>query len=146
MSRPRCRLLVPALLPLQVALAACGGSEDRSRLEALAGTYGYEENKQAGPGGQLIHERVALTLRADSRWTMLRAATVDGAPFVSSSDSGTYTLKGNTLVTYAPTSGGFQYRVSGDTLWMDATAAAAATKAVTSMDVNVGAGYLVRER
>ena len=143
MSSRNHRRLISALLPLHVAVAACGGNE---RLEALAGTYVHEEDKQAGPGGQMIHERAALTLRADNKWTLLRSATVDGAPFISSADSGSYALKGDRLATNSPASGVFQYRVSGDTLWMDATAIAATTKAVTSMDVMAGSGYLVRER
>ena len=143
MSRLHARLFMPALLPLQFALAACGGDE---RLEALAGTYVHEEDKQAGPGGSMIHERAALTLRPDNKFTLLRSATVDGAPFISSGDSGSYALKGDMLATNSAASGVFQYRVSGDTLWLDQTAISATTRAVTSMDVMGDGGYLVRER
>jgi hypothetical protein len=144
-SYPR-RFLILVLMLVQLAVAACGGGEKRARVEALAGTYVHEEDKQAGEGGQIIHERVALTLRPDYQWTMLRAATVDGEPVISSPSSGTYSLTGDTLVTNSAESGIFRYRVRGDTLWMDGTAAAALTQAVTSIDLGGDGGFLVRER
>ena len=131
-----------------VALQGCGGGEEdeRARVEAVAGTYARETTDQAGPGGQIVHQRVALTVRPDGRWTMLREATVDGAPFVSAADSGTYRLEGATLTTTSPESGAFGYTVAGDTLWMSAADQRAATRAVTGIDAGPGGGYLVRER
>ncbi len=133
MSRARFRPLSVAGLTMQLALAACGG-EASVALKAMVGTYSTEKAEQAGPGGQWIRERATLTVRDDHRWTMLREATVDGVPDVSSPDSGTYSLKGATLVLNSPNSGIMQYTLRSDTLWIGASPA------------QPGAGYLVRER
>ena len=132
MLRARFLRLAVAGLTVQLALAACGG-EDAKRREALVGTYSAERDERAGAGGPRIRERATLTFRDDSRWTMLREATIDGAPHVASPDSGTYSLNGATIVTNSPLSGILQYSLSSDTLWIGATPGAA------------GAGYFVRE-
>ena len=129
----RFRRLAAAGAIAQLALAACGG-KDAKQLEAAVGTWSAEKNDQAGQGGQRTHERITLTLRDDHRWTMLREATVDGAPYLSSPDSGTYSLKGATLVTNSLDTGILQYALTGDTLWIGASPR------------EEGAGYLVRER
>ena len=121
------RKLALACLTLHLALAACGGEEARRR-EAVVGKYSREKLDQAGSGGQSIRQLMTLTLRADNRWTMLSEATVNGVPYSSTQDSGSYSLKGATLVTNSPISGLGQFTVSGDTLRIDAAA------------------YLVRER
>ena len=133
MSRARSRPVAVAGLTVQLALAACGG-EQAERLEALIGTYSTERVEQAGPGGQWIRERATLTFRDDQRWTLVREASVDGVPHLASPDSGTYSLKGTTVVTNSPLTGLLQYALSNDTLWIGATPREA------------DAGHFVRER
>ena len=61
-------------------------------------------------------------------------ATVDGAPYLSSPDSGSFSLRETRLVTNSLMTGVLQYATSGDTLWIGAVPG------------EEGAGYLVRER
>ena len=128
-----------------LGFAGCGGEHMK-----LVGTYSREEQQQAGPGGDWVHERATLTLREDNRWTMLREATINGRPLVSAPDSGSYGVDGVNLVMRSPDSGVWRYIVSGDTLWSNMAADVALTKAVTGIDMG-GSGeergaYLVRNR
>ena len=121
MLHTRLPRLALACLTIQLSLAACEG-EDAKRLEAVRGTYSREQLDQAGPGGQWIRQQLTLALRSDNRWTMQNEATVDGVPYLTTRDSGSYSLTGATLVTNSETSGISQLTVSGDTLWADAAA------------------------
>jgi hypothetical protein len=146
MPRERWPRLVLGCLTL-VGLQACGGGrESRERLEALAGTYAFEQTMQAGPGGRTIHERTALTLRPDGRFVLMQEATADGAPLMAGADSGTYRLDGVSIVTRSDASGILRYTVVGDTLWAEMADLMAVTEAVTGMEMEGGESYLVRER
>lgn len=146
MSRTRLQLLTAIALVVQIALAGCGGGKD-DRLKTLAGTYAREETSEEK--GTRLYERTVLTLRTDNRWTMLREATVNGEPWVSSTDSGTFSFKDVTLVTNSPRAGVFTYTLNGDTLWMNAAEHVALTQAVTGIDMSSGGaggrGYLLRQ-
>lgn len=128
-----------------LGFAACGGEQAK-----LVGTYSWEEQEQAGPGGPWIHQRATLTLRKDNRWTMLREATIGDTSLASAPDSGSYSVDGVNLVMRSPDSGVWRYTVAGDTLWINMAAQVALTKAVTSIDIGGSGeergGYLLRNR
>lgn len=96
-----------------------------------------------------LHERHALTLRPDGRWTATHLAEVDGQPQSVPPDSGTYHVQGTTVTT-SPTEEqpAMEYTISGDTLWIRTAGALAQGKAVTGVDIPQGSGesFLVRQR
>ena len=141
------RRIALASLPL-LALAACGPSEQEKRLRALAGTYVHdtEFRSPADAGGMRVHERQALTLKADGTWTMVRTVEVNGQPQGGGTDSGRFGVSGSTLNVHSEESGMLQYTASGDTLWARNARMVAMTKAVTGMSVNAEDSFLVRER
>jgi hypothetical protein len=137
-----------AALPLILLLAGCGPSEQEKRLKALAGTYVHdtEFRSPADAGGMRVHERQALTLKADGTWTMVRTVEVNGQPQGGGTDSGRFGVSGSTLNVHSEESGMLQYTASGDTLWARNARMVAMTKAVTGMSVNAEDSFLVRER
>lgn len=139
---------LPLLLLVALA-AACGPSEQEKRLRALAGTYvhEYETDPATDPGGLRVHERQALTLKADGTWSMTRLVEINDQPQGGGGpESGRFGVSGATLNVHSENTGMTQYTVSGDTLWMRGARAAALTKAVTGIDMKTEESFLVRER
>jgi hypothetical protein len=132
----------PILLLLVVA---CGPSEQEKRLRALAGTYAYEyeTDPATDPGHMRIHERQALTLKADNTWRLVHTVELNGAPAGGGADSGRFGVSGSTLNVTSEANGLVQYTVSGDTLWARNGRMAAMA---AGMGVKLEDRYLVRER
>jgi hypothetical protein len=142
------------MLILTLALCGCGDSHVR----ALAGTY-VAVHDEGGPGVVSIHERTALTLREDNRWTSASELVIGGIDQLAGGrvgdeiappsyvDSGSFALNGLILAVNSARDGVSHYLVSGDTLWTHNADRAALATAVTGVQVQRGTeGFLVRQR
>lgn len=136
-----------AALALLLPATACGRAE-AARTKAIAGNYvrETETDPRTDPSGMHLYQRHAITLRRDGHWVMTYAATVNGNAMPTAADSGTFRLKGVTLALNSEEQGVQQFTVKGDTLWSRHAQAAAITKQVTGMDVQVEETFLVRQR
>ena len=145
-SARTCRALLAAPT-LLLSLAACGRAE-AARVKALAGTYvrETETDPRTDPSGMHLHQRQVIKLRRDGHWVMTYAATINGNPMPAAADSGTFRVQGVSLALNSEEQGVQQYTVKGDTLFTRNAQAAAITKQVTGMDVQVEETFLVRER
>ena len=120
-------------------------------MQELAGSYvsTYESEILPGEREPWIVETHTLALRADGRWTLTAARTVNGKAEAVGADSGAYRVEGTTLATAATeASPPGRYTISGDTLWVMDSGQRALAEQVTGVKATEPAeqSFFVRQR
>lgn len=145
------RRAAPASVALLLVLTAACQSAESKRMQELAGNYvsTYESETLPGEREPWIVETNTLSLRADGRWTLNVARTVNGKADHVNADSGAYRVDGTTLAMGATEAGPpARYTISGDTLWSMDSGQRALAERVTGVKATEPAeqSFYVRQR